>query len=154
LSKPPRLINNSTPLPKKSKKKQSQILYIKQKETAELTDASNYHINNSYSKSSLKLIKLFGNQPFIDKFDKARKLLKSNPGSGNHETYLTELAKVEVKTKNLEFELSSKLEKIERENLAENDDIIVIPNLQNVKQYDNIISSLKCINLLKAELKF
>ena len=62
----------------------------------------------------MKLIKPFGETVLIKKFDKSRKMVKSNNAEPDISRYRTEIAKVEVKLLNLDEEIKEKLKNIEK----------------------------------------
>ena len=70
----------------------------------------------SYSKSTTKLIKLFGKVDFVISFDTSRKKIKKDSKNSIFNTnYQTELAVVEVRINNLEESLLSKLNMLEKQ---------------------------------------
>ena len=91
----------STPLTK-SKKNEEVLLFVQK-----------FPLDNSkqvlYSKSSAKLIKLFGEKEFIKSFDKARKKVKSCNSVANIKEYKAELATIKLQISNLRHLTKEKL---------------------------------------------
>ena len=106
-----------------------------------------------YSKSSAKLIKLFGEKEFIKSFDKARKKVKSCNSAANIKEYKAELATIKVKISNLRCLMKEKLKNMEREILMTSDDINLQPNKIHEKEYNDIIKTLQYIEIIWKELE-
>ena len=106
-----------------------------------------------YSKSSAKLIKLFGEKEFIKSFDKARKKAKSCNSVANIKEYKAELATIKVKISNLRCLMKEKLKTMEREILMTSDDINLQPTKIHEKEYNDIIKTLQYIEILWKELE-
>ena len=106
-----------------------------------------------YSKSSTKLIKLFGGKEFIKSFDKARKKAKSCNSAGNIKEYKAELATIKVKISNLRCLMKEKLKNMDREILMTSDDINLQPTKIHEKEYIDIIKTLQYIEILWKELE-
>ena len=135
----------STPLTK-SKKNEEVLLFVQK-----------FPLDNSkqvlYSKSSAKLIKLFGEKEFIKSFDKARKKAKSCNSVANIKEYKAELATIKVKISNLRCLMKEKLKNMEREILMTSDDINLQPTKIHEKEYNDIIKTLQYIEILWKELE-
>ena len=135
----------STPLTK-SKKNEEVLLFVQK-----------FPLDNSkqvlYSKSSAKLIKLFGEKEFIKSFDKARKKAKSCNSVANIKEYKAELATIKVKISNLRCLIKEKLKTMEREILMTSDDINLQPTKIHEKEYNDIIKTLQYIEILWKELE-
>ena len=106
-----------------------------------------------YSKSSAKLIKLFGGNEFIKLFDKASKKVKLCNSAANIKDYKAELATVKVKTSNLTCLMKEKLKNMETKMLMTSDDINLKPTKVHEKEYNDIIKTLQHIEIIWKELE-
>lgn len=141
----------TTPVDKKRKKEKPEIFCIKPK----LIDNTTFNGTNAtkdLSKSSQKLLKIFGEKEFIISFNKARKMLKTSKNDDNLECYENQLAVVEVKLKNLKSEYRSELSQLEMEIMEENDGINAIPEKNQTPRYNYLVKTLQLIKLLHKEL--
>ena len=107
----------------------------------------------SYSKSTTKLIKLFGKVDFVISFDTSRKKIKKDSKNSIFNTnYQTELAVVEVRINNLEESVLSKLNMLEKQHYFhqyENDPCL---SSDQKTELGKVIESLKIIKALKKDL--
>ena len=110
--------------------------------------------NNPLSNTSKLLLKVFGNGPIVEQFDKHRKSLKAAKSNENRESYKDCIAQLEIKLICTEVNLKKELQKMELQNLKNNKSLNLLSNntAENSKM-SNIILKLKKIKNLRTELK-
>ena len=107
----------------------------------------------SYSKSTTKLIKLFGKVDFVISFDTSRKKIKKDSKNSIFNTnYQTELAVVEVRINNLEESLLSKLNMLEKQQYFHQYEDDPCLSSDQKTEFGKVIESLKIIKVLKKDL--
>ena len=110
--------------------------------------------NNPLSNTSKLLFKVFGNEPFVEQFDKHHKFLKAVKSNQNRESYKDCLAQLEIKLICTEDNLKKELQKMELQNLKNNKSLnLLSDNTADNSKMNNIILKLKTIKKLRTELK-
>ena len=141
---------SSTPTQPKSSRissKENDIISIKPKKV------DSNETNNSLSKSSNMLLKIFGSENIIFEFDKARKNLKNNASAVSKSIYRVIVAKLEVKLTLKYDELREHLKKFELENLKKSSHLNTVPtNKDDQESYNNLLKQLKYIKMIKYQL--
>ena len=109
-----------------------------------------------YTKTAMMLqITLSQEKELINKFDTQRAKLKHNSGHNQSliDDYMDLIAQIEVKLINKEMDLKEELGRLEREQWEKDDSLNLIPKeATKRKYYDDIITNLKRIKILRNEL--
>ena len=138
----------------KLSKNENDTIQIENIDKIDFTRDDQTEINKgSYSKSTSKLIKIFGEIDLLRKFDILRKKCKKCKTKENKDSYVKILAAVEVKLINEYDKLKLKLKDIENMEFQKSSSsslINLIP--ENRSEYDVILKTLKLITIVQKEL--